>query len=250
MKLKDIAAGTRAIRSVPLPLCNVPSDLVPDIPELFEQRSKDAASQPGEAPSEVPAPFVGLRVLSGEETVLVYEKARAFAVRRGVEKPTDDDPIYRFGVAVYTCAIACVDPDSDSKNPEPFFGHKERAPGQPWSIESAANEILKSDHLGRDGIAYLAEAHEQWQDLLNPRALKVSPDQLYGLVAKAAAASVDIDDASRFFLGLRPGLQLSLVLFMARLLMSLPGPRSLSGSPSETSTSETSSKPAGADQPS
>ena len=41
-KLDDIAAGIRAIKRIDLPLVNVPCSLLPDIPELMEQRKKDA----------------------------------------------------------------------------------------------------------------------------------------------------------------------------------------------------------------
>lgn len=194
--------GTRAIKRVPLPLVNVPSALLPDIPELAAQRGRDAL------PS-VSAPDVGLRVLTGAEYVTIAEKALAFAKSRGSTKADGEDPVYNLGTAVYTLALACVDPDSDPRNPDPFFG-------EIGDIESAVQQILESPHLGRDGIFFLSEAHELWQDVCNPRALKLSPQAMYALVADIAQKS----DVSGF-LALRPGMQWNFTLFMASLLWNL-----------------------------
>lgn len=230
MRLRDIAAGTRAIKRVPLRLCNVPCELLPDIPELAEQRAADRkaweAAQPGQAPPVAPDQTVevGLRVLSGDETATVYEKAAAFARSRGSVKPEETDPVYALGVSVYTCAIACVDPDSSPTEPVPFFGD--------GSIESAAKEILDSPHLGRDGIVYLAEQHELWQDLCNPQGLKMNPFEMWNAIGKVA---VEADHQT--FLAMRPGLRVSFARFMAALLTTSLTGKLPFGFDSEISTS-------------
>lgn len=209
-KLSDIMKGTRAIKRVALPLVNVPSHFSPDVPELKAQQAADQAAycEPGEPaiPNEV---MVGLRVLTLEELATIYQKAGEFAQGRGVKEPNDSDPIYNLGIGIYTCAIACVDPDSDVRDPDPFFGKR-------GDIESAALEILSSVHVGRDGIAYLSQAHEQWQELNNPQANKIHPAQFEEVVK--GLADKNIDEAMRTFLALRPGMQFRSACFMANLL--------------------------------
>jgi hypothetical protein len=212
-KLSDIMKGYRAIKKVALPLVNVPSFINPDVPELAAQRESDRAlaianGEPAN-PDEI---MVGLRILTLNELALVYQKAGDFARERGVKEPNETDPIYNLGVSVYICAIACVDPDSDVKNPEPFFGAR-------GDIESAARELLDSIHIGRDGIAYLAEQHEAWQDLCNPQANKVPPSKFYELIVEMADKNTDV--ALKTFLALRPGMRFRLACFTASLLKTL-----------------------------
>jgi len=206
-ELTNIMKGHRAIKRVQLPLVNVPSSLIPDVPELAAQRQADAAG--GEPAKEI---TVGLRVLTLSELTTIYEKAGEFARKHGVKDPNETDPVYALGLSVYTCAIACVDPDSDVKDPEPFFGKR-------GDIESAALELLDSIHIGRDGIAYLAEQHENWQDICNPQANKVPPHAFYDAIY--SMATNDIDQASKAFLAFRPGSRLLFAIFMANLLKSL-----------------------------
>lgn len=228
-RLSDIAKGTRAIKKVALHLVNVPNFLTPDVPELVAQRESDKASAELNGEPAIPDEVtVGLRILTLQELTTVYEKAGAFARERGVKEPNEADPIYNLGVSIYICAIACVDPDSDVKNPEPFFGTR-------GDIESAALELLDSVHIGRDGIAYLAEQHEAWQDICNPRANKVPPSVLYDLVV--SAADDDPDVALKTFLGLRPGMQFRSWRFMANLFKNLPFLNASSGATLAETTS-------------
>lgn len=224
-RLKDFQAGTRAIKRVLFPLVNVPCSLLPDIPELAEQRAKDAAL-PGSAPGEVPAPEIGLRVLLPEEQSLVYDKALAFSKARGGDKADNTDPNYNLGVSVYTLALAGVDPDSDPRNPHPFFGERD-------DVESGARAILSTPHLTRDGIIYLAEAQELWQSMCSPQALRIGAQRMWELVGEVAASS----DASPFLL-LQPATRWIFARFMAvqlasfLTLKSAPGP----GSPESSSS--------------
>lgn len=220
-KLSQIAKGNRAIKKVALPLVNVPNFLNPDVPELAAQRESDraAAIEKGEPaiPDEV---MVGLRVLTQEELTTVYEKAGDFARKRGVKEPNETDPIYNIGLSVYTCVVACVDPDSDPRDPEPFFGARA-------DLESGALELLASPHIGRDGIAYLQETQEAWQDMCNPRANKVPPSVFYDSIV--SLADKDPDVALRTFLGYRPAMHFRLLRTMAGLLVSLQPDKYSSG---------------------
>lgn len=227
-KLSDLFKGHRAIKRIPLPLVNVPSTFSPEVPEAIAQRESDRAMAKA---SGEPAPDtiqVGLRVLTLEELATVLEKAGNFARERGVKEPNNSDPIYNLGVSIYTCALACVDPDSDPKDPDPFFGKR-------GDVESAALELLKSPHIGRDGIAYLAEQHETWQDYVNPQANKIHPKQMYDLVV--ALADKDESKGLQSFLALRLGMRWRLMLFMASLLISLPQFKSFFGASSPETSS-------------
>lgn len=228
-KLSQIAKGTRAIKRVALPLVNVPSFLSPDIPELAAQRASDraAAIENGEpaTPDEV---IVGLRVLTLAELTEVFEKAGDFARKHGVKEPNETDPIYVLGESIYLCAMACVDPDSDARNPEPFFGTR-------GDLESAALELLSSPHIGRDGIAYLRETQEAWQDMCNPRANKVPPSVFYESIVSLADKEPDV--ALRTFLAYRPAMHFHLLRTMAGLLVNLqPGKFSPGATLAETTS--------------
>ena len=172
---------------------------------------------------------VGVRVLLGLETEIALREARRYAEEnKGKAEP--GDPLYDFGLRLYTVALATVDPDSDPRDPEPFFGTR-------GNLESAAAEILASPHIGRDGILYLSERQEYWQDLLNPRPLKLSPEELWVKVGEVA-----VSKDARPFWELRPGLQWVLVHFMAGQLVSSPEHRffSTADSPEKASNSNPS----------
>jgi hypothetical protein len=215
-------AGTRAVKRVLFP------------PELAEQRARDIkdAALPGSAPGdEVPAPEIGLRVLLPAEQAIVYEKALAFAKKRGSEKADNTDPNYNLGLSVYALALSAVDPDSDPRNPIPFFG-------EPGDVESAAQAILTTPHLTRDGIIYLAEAQELWQSMCSPQAVRIGAQRMWELVGEVAASN----DASPFLL-LQPATRLLFTRFMAVQLASSMTPRSVSG-PDSLESSSSGSEPA------
>lgn len=220
-KLRDIAAGTRAVRHVTLPLVNVRSDLLPDLPELAEARAADRQhSGQSDAPGDC---VVGLRVLTGDEYALVLERARQFATARGSADPKPGDPLYDYGEMVHRVVLAAVDPDSDPTNPEPFF--------------ASTDELMGSPHVGRDGIILLAEQHETWQDLCSPRSLTLSTGQLIEFVGKVAAA----DTPGDFFEQLRPGTLWIFLRILVVLLRSSPTHKWLFGSTSESDTTSSSS---------
>jgi len=213
-RLSDLQAGTRAIHRVVLPLVNTRAVGLPDLPELAEQRAADAASNGGDsAPATVE---VGLRILTGGETAGILERARAFARGKGVDDPKEGDPLYELGRMVHTILLAAVDPESPPGAATPFF--------------ASTSEILDSPHIGRDGIVYLAECQESWQDVCSPQVGKVSPDELLEYVGRLAA-----DSTSTFFVSLRPGTRWSLARTTALLLLDSLTLRSASGSTSAPS---------------
>jgi hypothetical protein len=184
-----------------------------------------AAVAEGTEPREL---AVDVIVLSGLEDADVMGKARAFAKERGVDDPKDGNPIYDLALWAFTLAIACVDPESPETDPRPFF-------------DGGAEQILASNLLGRDTIAYLYEHQQQWQDEVSPRARTVGPEELLAHVLAVASA----EDPTPFF-RLAPALRWTLHRSMAALLVTLQMPRSPSGSASADAGA--SSKPSGASE--
>lgn len=222
--IERIAAGSRAIKRVTLPLVNVPCSLLPDIPELSEQRTKDAAALASQGAPVVPGSIeVGLRVLTGDEFLLTEKLARKMAEANGCKSFEESDSIFNLAKSLYTIAVSCVDPDSDPANPDPYFADRGSTPAA--TAESCVQAILSSVHIGRDGIVFLAEQQEYWQDLCNPAALKMSPERLWDLVGEVAASA----DARPFLL-LRPGMRWSFARSMAVQLTSYLMGRSPFGS--------------------
>lgn len=218
MKLKDVPLkGTRAITRVPLPLCNTPGSLLEDQPELAAQRAQDGDPDRSEVE-------VGIRALNPGEFATVIERAHEYATTRGITMLDERNPVYSLGYTLNLLALACVDPDSDPKDPDPFFGTR-------GNVQSAIDEMLASDHLTRDSLLYLSEHQEAWQDKVSPQATKIGAEKLWALAAEVAASN----DA-RPFLALRPGMQWRLVHFLASQWLSLLSSNSPSGSDSaETS---------------
>lgn len=224
MKFRDIAKGRRAVKRVRLPLVNLPWQELPDWPELSEQRAKDLAAweaerDQGNAPPLPPnaETWVGLRVLRGDE----WDQVIAHAESKGAE----GSERYEFAKAVATIFWGCVDPDAkDPTLPEARFFQ---------SIE----EITSSDHLGRDGILWLCQVQEYWQDANDQALLKLSVEDVWAKVVEVAT-SKEPDPLFR----LKPGLQWIYMRTMANLLLSSPMGKSISGSESETSGSETPSE--------
>lgn len=240
IKFKDVAKGARAVKRVTCPLVNVPCHLLPDVPELAEQRARDAKKAGKPETSAPDSVVVGLRVLTGQEILEIYDKAAQVALGRN-QKADLSSPIYELAVSVYTLAASCVSADSDPERPVPFFGDS-MVPGagvENW--ESAYSEILASNHLGRDGILFLSEQQAAWQDLCNPQALKIGASRLWQLAAEVAA-----DDTGRPFFSMRPALQWSFARFMAVQLLSLMSYKSQPGSdsPSDGTSSPSAEAPA------
>jgi hypothetical protein len=230
MRLRDVLPGTRAIKRVPLPLVNVPSEYSAEVPELAQQRENDraaASDEPPVAPGAFSVPEVGVRAMTGLEQSLVFSKSREYATKHGGNPENPSDTLYNFATTAYTVAIACVDPDSNPKDPEPFFGNK----GDP---DSGVAELLASEHIGRDGIVYLHEQQELWQDLVSPQSLSMPPEQLWE-AAREVATSKDAGP----FLRLRPGMRWKLTQFLANHWWS----SQISSSPSSSGSSSSPETP-------
>jgi len=226
--LDDVAAGIRAVRRIDLPLVNVPCSLLPDVPELMEQRKKDAEAAASRGAPVVPATIeVGLRVLTGAEYLLIEKLTNKMAESNGCKAFEDSDSIFNMAKSLYTIAIACIDPDSDPNDPDLFFspsgttvraskaGAFSDAKERITFADECVKTIQASQHVGRDGIIYLAEQHELWQETCNPQALKMSPEVMWSLIGKVAA-----EDNARTYLKLRPGMRWSFMRSMAVLLTS------------------------------
>lgn len=141
MKLRDVAKGTWAVKAVPLLLANAAE-----------------APVPGQPPSTAPVTIkVGVRVLLGEETAKVLEKAQAYALEKGVPEWKDDHPLCSLYKMAFSClfAVCSVDPitgepDQTGDLPEPFFD----------SVE----QMFESKRIGTDNIAYLHDQWVRWED--------------------------------------------------------------------------------------
>ena len=165
---------------------------------------------------------VHVRPLNAWEDAQVLEKARAFAVERGLAKPTDVDDLYVLGVWANTLLIACQD-----ESGEAFF--------------ASADEILKG--LDRDRISYLYEQQQRAQEDAGFRKERMAPGEM--LAAIHELATKEVGDATLPFWQWGPSLRASFMRFMAVQLLSLASNSSHSGSTSATAntTSETSANP-------
>jgi hypothetical protein len=200
----SLTAGTRALKVIELPLASQPHGIQPDTPEQVEARS------------ETVRVLVGLRALTPEERGDVLSAAYARATVKGAAGDIEKSAVYNQALAVYTVAMACVDPDADRCKPILFFGD---------SLESAADTIRKSPLMTDDIVLYLRERQEAWQDEINPQALTIGDNELYDVAKKAT------EDAD-FLWRMRPGFLVKFANTMAALSLSL-----LEGSFGDTTTS-------------
>lgn len=203
MKLKDVAKGTWAVKAVPLRLANA-----------------SQAAQPGQPPSGAPVTVqVGVRVLTGDETASVYQKAQELALEKGVPEWKAEHPLCLLYEKACTIALACVDADSDPRKPEPFFA------------EGVA-EVLSSPLIGSDNIVYLHERWEWWQDECSFETAKMTAEEVIAVAMKHAEAPENESPLGR----MRPGLRETYTRTLAVALSSLLNPKSLSTSPTGTSS--------------
>jgi hypothetical protein len=219
LKAKNVVQGTRAITRVTLPLVNSPGPLLVDQPELAEQRARDGHPERIEI-------VVGMRAITPLEQCEILVGANGYAEQHGVplEQRNDLNPIYSLGYNLHLLAIACVDPDGDAKDPEPFFGAR-------GNVQSAVEVMLRSPHLTRDSITFLAAHQEAWQDKVSPQAKTIPSDQLWEVMGEMAA-STDLGP----FLNMRPGMHLQLLRFSVSQLLSLLA----QNKPSDSSSSDKS----------
>ncbi len=154
---------------------------------------------------------LGVRPLSAWDESDAIEKARAFAVARGLPSPTQDDELYVFGVWIYTLALTCVSLDGEDKG-EPFF--------------ESADEILKG--LDRDRISYLFEQQQRVQEDHGMRKERLSPDQM--LAAVHELVQKEVGDPTLPFWKWGPSLRASFMRLLAVLLWNSQSDKSQLGS--------------------
>jgi hypothetical protein len=205
MKASRWLKGRRAINTVPLPLAK-------------QADRSGSIGGVGSPPTDAEAPVVGLRALGPIEHEEIMQRAYSDARAAGLEKPTEDDEAYRYYKALHLVHVTCVDPDAPE---EPFF-------------DGGLQQLRDSAELGRDGIAWLAEQWEQWQDEVGPYQTSLSQAELEQAVRTLAGEGGDV-----FFCGLRPGMRWSLARFMAILLLPLLESKSSSGGGSTSNSSST-----------
>ena len=146
-KFADIARGTRATRTVDLPL------------------DGDAVAK------------VLVRPLNGLETGRVVAEARAYAIAevrkarkddsREPPEPKEGERLYDLGYMAATLAVACEDP---------------AAPGTPFFTD--AQEILQ--HLDADRIVLLYEQQQAWQDACAPSPARMDAGAFLAMVVTLA----------------------------------------------------------------
>lgn len=203
MKFSKIRKGKLATRVIELPL----------------------VTGPGEPPQLIQ---VGIRVLSPDETAETLVFARDFAIARKNPDPKPGDPLYELGIRVGTLLLACFDPDAED----------------PLSVSArffaSEKEILGAHEIGRDGIHFLYEHQEAWQDACSPQPSKMGEGEFW----KSVMELVNSDDplaCERW----RPATRASFMRTMAQTLLLLISqmPKSQSGLPEGLDTTTLSSEP-------
>jgi hypothetical protein len=152
----------------------------------------------------------------------ILEGATRYAIERKGE-PKDGCELYDYGKALYTVATTAVDPDSDPKNPVPFFGKSDNP-----TLEERVEDARTHPNIGRDTILFLAECQDVWQDECSPQPGigEKTPEEYYTMIAGVAA------QGPLAFLQLSAGTRLKFLLFTANLLLTLPTLNTTSGSTS------------------
>jgi hypothetical protein len=150
--------------------------------------------------------------LTGHEEAEALTFAQRFATERQA-KASPGEPIFDLGLMVATLLRGTLDPATHER----FFGSE--------------SEALR---LPREGIMYLFEHQQTWQDSLSPSVKNLGHGEI---VAKIVELSEAEDPAG--FIRLSPGLRWICTRTMARLLVSSLTDKSLLGSGFEPDTKPT-----------
>lgn len=216
MKLRDVAKGRRAVKRVPF------------LPATA------GAAQPGRAPLEAHSEeiLLGVRVLSGDETVEVYEKATAAARRKGVEQWSTDNPICRLYEMAHTVLLGCVALPQDPGTP---------IPDEPEPFFDSVEQVLTSPLVGRDNIVYLYEQVDEHNKSSGLLEKNLTAEEVFGVLMQEAERPENADSPLD---RMRPGLQKSFLHTTAVLFVNLLQDRSGStASGGSNSPSGSNSKP-------
>lgn len=208
MKLRNVAKGVRAVKTVTFRLANAPE---PRPVELGEEPVRDEHTIE-----------VGVRVLTGGEYAEALSKAQADAQQKGVKEWLDTHPLCRLYEMVHVLAVACVDTEARD---EPFF--------------ASAQEILDSPEVGEDNIAYLYALQRAWQDECSPFIKDFTAEQVVALLATEAERPENAAEQSPFS-RMRASTLESFFRITARLFQGLLITRLVSTSPDALNTSELS----------
>lgn len=198
MKFSQILQGQNSYRVIDFPLVGVPGE---------RQEVK-----------------VKIRCLRGNESADVITGAAKRATSGG-GKAEGGDPLYELFLRCETILRGCVDPEH--QNPEDegarFFA----------SVE----EILESPLIGRDGIWFLYECQEAWQDHVSPNVVAMGEDEFFRRVLEVAESNDPLVCA-----GWRPAMQWSFMRSMAHQLLIVLQNKSPSGPSSFTDTTGDSTR--------
>ena len=156
---------------------------------------------------------VALVPLNAQEERDALAFAKEFARTKSEERPSESESLHMLGLMVKTVELGCLDPDDAAR--KPYF-------------DGGTEQILK--HLGRGELTHIWQRHQRWQEECSPAMQNMSFDKLLDKVIEIAEAETDLP-----FSLLSPGLQWSLVRFMATLLLRSPEDKLQPGSSSETS---------------
>lgn len=194
-RFADIVRGTRARKTIRLPIAGAKAD--PSEELGWDGRTVE----------------IDVRPLRPDEDARVLEGALAFAKARGASDAGRGEPLYELGMALHSLLHGCVETESPTNAPRPFFD----------SVE----QILGSEDLTRDHVAYLFQHIEAWQVECAPRLVKLTPEQFADTVARAAGGDIDP------FVQLRPGAQWNFLRTLASLHLTSLERRLPSGSGSD-----------------
>jgi hypothetical protein len=200
MRFSDILKGTNVYRVIDFPLAGLPE-------------SKQVAK-------------IKLRCLRGDESAQILGDAAGFAKSRN-GTPSAGDPLYELGLRVHTILIGCVDPDHPDPESESarFF--------------ASVDEVLESPLIGRDGIWFLYECQESWQDHVSPNLTAMSEGEFYRKIVEVAESNDPL-----VFAGWRPAIQWSFMRSMAHQLLIVLQDKSSSGQSSDADTTSALKTPA------
>lgn len=160
---------------------------------------------------------IGIRVLRADEEADTIANATSYAKSKGSDAAAPGDPLFDLALWANRAAIGCIDPDSPAESPQPYFDNVE--------------QILSSELLTGEHLAYLNDLQEVWQDEHSPYEKDCSNDEMLRRIAKIGSG-----DSGPFF-ALRPGMRWSLVHFLALQHVASLVLRSQLGSTSQESSS-------------